>query len=132
MIAADLLDATLPELPANTIVTTIPTASSHIRQRGYDHALLIGKRVAATRSLQFAHLLKRNHELSQKDADRVERQKQAETAFEAKGTLDPSVSYLLIDDVVTTGASLRYAAEALAQAGAQTIWVAVIARQPLD
>ncbi|MET0980124.1 MAG: phosphoribosyltransferase family protein [Candidatus Saccharimonadales bacterium] len=39
---------------------------------------------------------------------------------------------MLIDDVVTTGATIKYAAESLRQAGATQIWVAVIARQPLD
>jgi len=132
VVAAQLLTMALPELPTTTIITSIPTAPSHIRERGYDHALLIGRTFAAARSLRFSNLLKRNHELSQKDASRVERRKQAATAFEAKEILDPSVPYLLIDDIVTTGASLRYAAEALRRAGAQTIWVAVIARQPLD
>jgi predicted amidophosphoribosyltransferase len=39
---------------------------------------------------------------------------------------------LLVDDVVTTNATVRYAAQALKDAGAQIVWVAVTARQPLD
>jgi predicted amidophosphoribosyltransferase len=46
--------------------------------------------------------------------------------------LDEAPVYLLIDDVVTTNATLRYAADALMTAGAKTVWVGVAARQPLD
>jgi len=42
------------------------------------------------------------------------------------------VPYLLVDDVMTTGSTLKYAARALKQAGASQVWVAVIARQTLD
>jgi predicted amidophosphoribosyltransferase len=39
---------------------------------------------------------------------------------------------LLIDDVVTTGASIEFAAKTLKQNGAKEVWVAAIARQTLD
>src|SRR5664280_1390043 len=36
-VLGDLLLAVLPELPANTVVVPVPTTSSRIRERGYDH-----------------------------------------------------------------------------------------------
>jgi predicted amidophosphoribosyltransferase len=42
------------------------------------------------------------------------------------------ITYLLLDDVVTTGSTIAGASRVLKEAGANTIWVGAIARQPLD
>jgi ComF family protein len=129
---ADLLHARLPDLPANTIVVPIPTISSHIRQRGYDHTLLIARSLAKRRGFVVTPLLRRQTDTKQRDATRRQREQQAEAAFYIQGAVDETRPYLLIDDIATTGATLRHAARKLKEAGAGTIWVAAIARQPLD
>jgi ComF family protein len=129
---ASLLDEVVDVFPANTVVLPVPTLPGHIRKRGYDHARLLAKAFASTRRLSFEHSLRRKTTSAQRGASRKERMKQAEDAFECRGILDADRPYLLIDDVVTTNATLRYSAEALRSAGAKTVWVAVIARQPLD
>ena len=48
---ADLFDASLPQLPANVVIVPVPTVNSHIRQRGYDHMLLIARRFGRLRTL---------------------------------------------------------------------------------
>lgn len=128
----DLLLTRLPDLPSSVVVVSIPTISSHIRQRGYDHATLLAKYIAKKRQLRLASLLRRRTSTKQRDATRTERERQAEVAFAVVGGLDPSVPYLIVDDVATTGATLRHAARVLREAGAETIWVAAVARQPLD
>lgn len=40
--------------------------------------------------------------------------------------------YLIVDDVMTTGATIKYASRTLRDAGAKHIWVAIIARQTLN
>jgi predicted amidophosphoribosyltransferase len=57
---------------------------------------------------------------------------QAKRAFRVAGPLDDTKSYLVIDDVYTTGATIKYATKALYKAGARNIYVVVIARQTLD
>lgn len=129
---ADLLSLTLPDFPNDIIVVPVPTAASHIRQRGYDQTLLFVRRFAKLRQLQMSQDLTRVTATSQRQAGALKRQDQARHAFVANGQLEPSKTYLLIDDVVTTGATLRYAAKALKNAGAGDVWVAAIAHQVMD
>ncbi len=130
--AAELLDSYLPDLPAGTVVVPVPTIASHIRQRGYDHTMLIAKAFAKRRKLSSKTLLGRTTATMQRGASRKERFEQAEAAFTIADSIDPDTPYLIVDDVVTTGATVQFAAKTLHDAGARTIWVAVLARQPLD
>ena len=129
---ASLLDSVLPVLPKDTIIAPVPTTGRHIRRRGYDHMDLICKALAKRRKLSFKRLLSRQHNAVQLGSNRQNRIKQAQQAFVCRSRLHPDRPYLLVDDVVTTGSTLKYAALALEQAGAKTIWVAAIAKQPLD
>lgn len=124
---AGLLDATLPVLPETTKIIPIPTVSAHIRQRGYDHAWLIARHLAQLRGLKVTtSILRRVANTTQRGNTRQNRQLQAASAFTCQTSLDPSIPYLVIDDVTTTGATLRYAAQALRAAGATSVWVAVV------
>jgi ComF family protein len=129
---ADLLDKRLPELPSSTILVPIPTVSSHIRERGYDHMLLVAQYFAALRGFPLQRLLIRNNTATQHIASREKRLEQAASAFVFQGVINPQVPYLILDDVVTTGSTLENASRVLASAGAQSIWVGALARQPLD
>lgn len=128
----DILLATLPQLPAETVIVPVPTVRSHVRQRGYDHAFLLARYIACERELALERPLKRRTATMQRGADKKTRIAQAKEAFEVTGQIKSDIPYLLIDDVVTTGSTLRYAAEALKGAGVTTIWAAAVARQPLD
>jgi ComF family protein len=128
----DLLLSSLPELPPETIIVPIPTVSGHVRERGYDHMLLIARYVAKKRGLRLQCLLERKTGTKQRQAGASQRESQAKRAFSVNGVIDGSVPYLLLDDVITTGATLKYASKALVDAGANHVWVAVIARQTLD
>jgi ComF family protein len=131
-VLTELLLTRVSELPAATVIVPVPTVSAHIRARGYDHIGLIARRFAKKRRLRLQPVLERVGSDKQRGAGRAQRIAQAKKAFRVRSALDPSVPYLLIDDVVTTGATIKYAALALQQAGAREIWVAAIARQPLD
>jgi ComF family protein len=129
---SELLLDRVSQLPADTIVVPIPTVMAHIRERGYDHTLLIARMFAKKRRLSMRRVLSRVTSTRQRGASRDDRIAQAKAAFIVRQQLDPSVSYLIIDDIVTTGATVHYAAEALRAAGARDVWIAAIARQPLD
>ena len=129
---AGLLDERLPDLPADTVIVPIPTAPAHIRERGYDHLLLMAKYLAFKRGLPIERLLGRANMATQHHANREKRIEQAQSAFRIVGKVDPTRTYLLVDDVVTTGSTIDQASRLLAEAGATVVWVAAVARQPLD
>lgn len=128
----DILLSTLPDLPPQTIVVPVPTASSHVRERGYDHMLLIAKYVAKKRGLALSRALSRSTQTKQRQSSAKQREAQAKSAFQVTSTLDQGVPYLLIDDIMTTGSTVKYAAQTLKKAGARHVWLAIIARQTLD
>ncbi len=131
-VLAELLGSSLPELTPETFIVPIPTAGDHIRQRGYDHLALIAKEFGRLRHLPVLPVVKRLTNLTQHDLSAEERELAASRAFIVEAKLDPGATYLLLDDIMTTGATLKYAAEAMRAAGAEHIFAAVIARQALD
>ena len=125
---ADLLAIRLPHV-LDVRIVPIPTVPRHVRQRGYDHAALIAKAFAARRGLPYDACLRRKTDTQQRGATRAQRKVQAAEAFVAHN-VQPGVIYLIIDDIVTTGATLQAAARVLRGAGAADVWVAVVAHQP--
>jgi len=133
-VLVDLLDSRLPLLPADTIIVPIPTAPSHIRQRGYDHIDILARLLAKRRKMPITHILQRSSSATQHRLNKAERQSEASGAFfvsEATG-VNPDTPLLLVDDIITTGSTISSAAQVLAAAGAKTIFVATVAYQPLD
>jgi ComF family protein len=128
---ADLLHGRVDFLPNDTIVTHLPTLPSHIRRRGYDQSALIAKHFAKKRKLKFKNTLYRSTKTHQRDSTAKQRWTQAKNAF-GVSKVEAGRTYFLIDDVVTTGASIEYAAKCLIENGAKEVWVGAIARQTLD
>lgn len=127
-VSVELLDAALPHM-ADVTVVAVPTIPAHIRQRGFDHAKLLARGFARRRKLRFSPCLVRKTFTRQRGATKKQRQLQAKTAFGAKN-VQKGATYLLIDDIYTTGATLKYASQTLLDAGAAEVWIAVLARQP--
>jgi ComF family protein len=125
----DLLLNVLPQLPSNIVIVPVPTVSGHIRERGYDHIHLIASYVAKSRHVPYQRLIVRKSSTKQRQASAKQRDLQAKSAFVVNEKVDSEKIYLLIDDVVTTGATIKYAAKSLRDAGATQVWVAVVARQ---
>lgn len=130
----DLIDTTLPLLPANTVVVPVPTAPSHIRQRGYNHLDILARLLSERRGLPIVRLLERSSVKSQHQLNKVERQDEASHAFRVADGIEvpPDTPLLVLDDIITTGSTVSSVANILAKSGAQTIFVAALAYQPLD
>jgi ComF family protein len=113
----------------HAIIVPLPTATNHIRQRGLDHTLLLAKHLAKLTSCQIQPVLHRNHNATQVGADRITRLEQAEHAYSIspRFIVDPNTTYILLDDIWTTGASMKKAIEKMQKAGAKKIVVALLA-----
>lgn len=118
-----LLDAI--DLPANAVLVGLPSAASATRKRGFVPAELLADRLARRRSLRSAHALVFSRKIAdQAHLSREQRSRNLTGSMIAKPLAGPVV---LVDDVVTTGASLREAARAMLAAGNQVTGFITIA-----
>lgn len=118
---------------APPLVCAVPMHPDEIRDRGYNTALQIARR--ATRALDVAPawgaLAKTRRTPPQAGLSRAERLDNVTDAFEVpRPERVADRACLLIDDVVTTGATIAETADALTDAGATAVSVVAMARTP--
>ena len=116
------------------LVTHVPVHAERARIRGYDQAELIARAAARHLGLPYASLLARERAtIAQFDLDRGDRAANVAGAFAARNghaSIEPAGRWvLLVDDVVTTGATLAACAEALERAGALGTSAITVARE---
>ena len=109
------------------IITYAPRSRKSILKYGYDHMEILSFRVAERLGLQFAHLLKRKSGVEQKTLSYAERMKNIELTFDNSDNVNiEGRPIILLDDVVTSGATLCAGARKLRKNGASAISCAVI------
>lgn len=118
----------LPSFIAETIFVPIPTATSRRRQRGYDQAVLVAKQISSRCDLPMSQLLIRLGQTRQVGTKRNERLAQLKGSFIVKDSLTPGSHIILVDDVLTTGATLEAAAQVLRKAGARCVDAVIFAQ----
>jgi predicted amidophosphoribosyltransferase len=113
------------EMPENAILVGLPSSTQATRKRGFVPAELLADRLARRRSVRSAHALVFGRKIAdQALLSRNQREANLAGSMLAKPLSGPVV---LVDDVVTTGASLREAARAMAAAGNQVAGFITIA-----
>ena len=127
---AEILHQTLPASSNPSVLVPLPTINRHIRERGFSHTDLISHQFAKLRNnCTVSHLLTRSQDTVQVGSSRQARLTQAQSAYQLSknSIIDTNTTYILFDDVWTTGASLQSAYELLRKAGAHKIIIAVLA-----
>ena len=132
--AGDMAKLDIPSSPARLgpVVVPVPTTAERMRVRGYNQAVLLAEHFARLRSLTLDHVLRRVHSgPSQTSLHPSERRANVAGAF---AVVEEAIAgwrgahVLLVDDVLTTGATASVAAAALVEAGAGAVTLVTYAR----
>jgi ComF family protein len=118
------------------LVIAVPLFPARERQRGYNQSVLLADRaLGRLRKLRPACKLIAAHEMlrrvrrteAQFELSKTERRRNLRGAFEVQGDLRGR-EVVLVDDIMTSGATARECARVLRRAGATKVWVATLAR----
>ncbi|RYF73086.1 MAG: ComF family protein, partial [Comamonadaceae bacterium] len=109
-----------PAVDSSDFVLPMPLAVARLRERGFNQALELARRLSPTKT-DATLLLRTRDTPAQRGLSRAERLRNLRGAFAVepfRATELPGRRVVLVDDVMTSGASLFAAAEVLRTAGA--------------
>lgn len=111
---------------ANDILVPVPLHPKKENDRGYNQAALIAQGIAKSTALTIqSDLLKRvinNSSQTQKSArERRDIMQKTYSLYDGRTTVDPNRRYVIVDDVITTGATIGACEKLLLAAGAKNV-----------
>lgn len=119
-----------PFASAPLVLCPVPSSPAAVRQRGFDHTMRLARTAARTlrasgRTAATGRLLLPARAVAdQAGLGSLERAANLRGALRARTC--PAARVVLVDDLVTTGATLQEAARALSRAGHQVVGAAVL------
>lgn len=113
-----------------TAVTAIPSHPIHRIRRGFSAADLIARSVAASLDRPYRPALRRRALRRQTGRSRAERKHLPTNVFSANAPWARGHHILVVDDVITTGTTVRHAARSLYSVGAAGVYAAASAMTP--
>ena len=115
------------------VLVPVPVHEGRRRERGYDQAALIAAAAAGRLGIPWhAALLRTRATTAQYHLDRRHRAANVAEAFHVKPSVESAIRdrwVVLVDDVITTGATLSESARALLDAGATAVSAITVARE---
>lgn len=116
---------------AADLIVPIPLSAARQRERGFNQSAILARELSRFSKKPVVHALRRIRNTSpQSDLPLSQRRGNVEHAFTARKKVTGHC--LLVDDVVTSGETVRQAAAALLDAGAPSVVVAALARTALQ
>lgn len=112
------------------VITYIPMKKSELRKRGYNQGKIIARELSYLTDKPWRSLLvKIRANRPQKSLSAADRAENVKGVFGCKNPKSvKGRTVLLIDDVATTGSTISEAARVLKDAGAERLWVGVVAK----
>jgi ComF family protein len=112
------------------VVAPVPLHIKRVRQRGYNQAELLARAFCAASGLPYrpGELVRHRETRSQVGLTLEERRANVAEAFACRSDGFRGQRVLLVDDVLTTGATLAACAEALHAAGARAVYALTVTR----
>lgn len=124
----DLLAAALPDEPAPDFVVPVPLAAARLRARGFNQALEIARPVARQLGLPLVHHVTRCRSTPpQSGLTASERATNLRQAFRSRAPIDAR-HVLIVDDVITTGETVKQLAMTLHDNGIDKVSAMAVAR----
>ena len=130
---ATFLHTAMASLPPCDCIVCIPQYHTHLRQRGFNQAQELTRYLAQMTDMPpYHHLLVRSQNVpSQVGLSRKERLRNPQHTFSCPSPEKLTQrNILLVDDIFTTGATLRHASQTLLENGAATVRILCVARTP--
>jgi ComF family protein len=126
----DTLRAAPPPLPQ--VLIPVPLHPQRLRERGYNQALELAHPLAQTFAIELRDdlLVRTRATTAQSNLEAPERQRNLRGAFALADGVAVPAHVAIIDDVMTTGATLRECARTLLHAGVARVDVWALARAP--
>ncbi len=118
----------LARLPrGDWVVTAVPLSKERQRKRGFNQSLLIGKKLTEPVYEYVELLIKKRETKPQVKLNKTKREKNLLRSFAVKTRIEMPEQVILVDDVITSGSTLKEATKVLRKAGVQKIWALTIA-----
>lgn len=130
-----LAEAAHPRRGATSLIVPVPLSQQRLRERGYNQSWLLAKHAGQQLGIEtrMDMLTRPHHTQRLMSLSAEERLKQIQQAFEVSPEGYASLQgqdVAIVDDVMTTGATLNACAHALLEAGARSVSAWVVARTP--
>lgn len=122
---SSLMVAKLQGIPRADGIVCVPMTDRALRVRGYNQSELLAKHLSMATGVPVLHraVVKIKDTPAQKELTRVERLKNLQSCFKADKKQVKGKALIVIDDVMTTGATAESMAQTLKNAGACAVFV---------
>ena len=118
-----------PYIPEDTTITFVPMYAKKEKERGFNQAELIARKIGKITNREVLALLKKTKNTpSQTELNKEERAANVKDVFKREEGVSCYNNVLLVDDIWTSGATMRECAKALRRSGVGKIWGFTLAR----
>ena len=132
-VAKEITDNLIGKVNAeNTMIVNVPRNPNTVSEIGYDHAKRLAQNIALILGVKYADVLgQRKNKKEQKNLNGMQRIENARKNFYYKSDIKENANgydVILVDDIGTTGATLKVCAELLKNNGAKSVRAVLAAK----